>query len=52
MAGKTVEPHPLTGRAAPAFNLPASGGQKVRLSGFKGKKAVALYFYPKDMTSG
>ena len=27
-------------------------GEKVKLSSFKGKKNVILYFYPKDMTPG
>jgi cytochrome oxidase Cu insertion factor (SCO1/SenC/PrrC family) len=52
MAKKAVAEHPLSGRAAPAFTLPASGGGKVRLSDYKGKKAVVLFFYSKDMTSG
>jgi peroxiredoxin Q/BCP len=39
------------GAAAPDFELPASGGGSVSLSGLKGK-AVVLYFYPKDDTSG
>ena len=42
----------LVGRAAPGFTLAGSGGQKVRLSAYKGKKAVVLFFYSKDMTSG
>lgn len=41
------------GKAAPAFNLPAyPDGKKVRLSQFKGKKIVVLYFYPRDDTPG
>lgn len=42
-----VEP----GQKAPAFNLSAADGSKVKLSDFKGK-AVVLYFYPKDDTPG
>jgi peroxiredoxin Q/BCP len=38
------------GGRAPEFDLPTDTGQ-VRLSGLKGK-AVVLYFYPKDDTSG
>jgi peroxiredoxin Q/BCP len=41
----------LTGRPAPDFTLPASGGKQVSLGDYKGKKVV-LYFYPKDMTPG
>jgi peroxiredoxin Q/BCP len=37
---------------APDFTLPAANGQVVRLSDFRGKRAVVLYFYPKDMTAG
>lgn len=40
------------GLAAPAFNLPSGDGQTVKLSDFKGKKNVVLYFYPKDSTPG
>ena len=39
------------GDKAPPFALPADGGGEVSLSGLKGK-AVVLYFYPKDDTSG
>jgi peroxiredoxin Q/BCP len=41
----------LTGQTAPNITLPASNGQEVTLSDFKGKNVV-LYFYPKDMTPG
>ncbi len=37
---------------APDFQLPDSTGKKVRLSEFRGKKIVVLYFYPKDDTPG
>ncbi|MEZ5828772.1 MAG: thioredoxin-dependent thiol peroxidase [Hyphomicrobiales bacterium] len=39
------------GDKAPAFSLPADGGGTVALKDLKGK-AVVLYFYPKDDTSG
>lgn len=39
------------GNMAPAFSLPATGGKPVTLEGLRGRK-VALYFYPKDDTSG
>ena len=39
------------GAKAPAFDLPTDGGGRIKLSALKGK-AVALYFYPKDDTSG
>lgn len=41
-----------TGQTAPAFNLPATGGQQVKLSQFRGEKNVVLYFYPRDNTPG
>lgn len=39
------------GDAAPPFDLPGSGGERIALGSFAGKKLV-LYFYPKDDTSG
>lgn len=36
----------------PDFALQASDGTVVRLSDFKGRKNVVLYFYPKDDTPG
>ncbi len=39
------------GDPAPAFTLPGAGGETVSLAALAGKK-VALYFYPKDDTSG
>jgi peroxiredoxin Q/BCP len=39
------------GKKAPAFSLTNQDGKVVKLSDFEGK-AVVLYFYPKDDTSG
>jgi peroxiredoxin Q/BCP len=39
------------GEAVADFQLPASSGEAVSLSGFRGKKLV-IYFYPKDLTPG
>jgi peroxiredoxin Q/BCP len=39
------------GDAAPNFQAPADGGATLGLADFKGK-ALVLYFYPKDDTSG
>jgi len=39
------------GRAAPAFTLPDSQGNKIRLNDLKGKDVI-LYFYPQDDTPG
>lgn len=42
---------PKIGNKAPDFTLLDSGGNKVKLSDFRGRKVI-LYFYPKDNTSG
>lgn len=39
------------GDIAPAFSLPATGGETITLKALRGKPVV-LYFYPKDDTSG
>lgn len=41
-----------TGDAAPDFELPDQDGRIVRLSQYRGKHPVVLYFYPKDDTTG
>jgi peroxiredoxin Q/BCP len=41
-----------TGDQAPDFALPDRAGHTVRLSDYRGKQAVVLYFYPKDNTPG
>lgn len=48
MATTSVQP----GQAAPDFTAPKTGGGEFRLSDEKGKRAVVLYFYPKDETPG
>ena len=40
------------GNKAPDFTALDQSGTQVKLSSFKGKKNVVLYFYPKDMTPG
>jgi thioredoxin-dependent peroxiredoxin len=40
------------GSHAPAFELPDAGMEMIRLSSFRGKKNVVLYFYPRDDTPG
>lgn len=47
-AGSAVD----VGKAAPAFSLPAFPEGTVKLSQFKGKQNVVLYFYPRDNTPG
>lgn len=40
------------GDRAPDFKLHDQNGRAVSLSDYRGKKAVVLYFYPKDETPG
>jgi peroxiredoxin Q/BCP len=40
------------GDAAPDFTLTSDDGKQVKLSDYKGKSNVVLYFYPKDFTGG
>jgi peroxiredoxin Q/BCP len=40
------------GESAPDFSLPDQDGRPVRLSDFRDRKNVVLYFYPKDDTPG
>jgi thioredoxin-dependent peroxiredoxin len=37
---------------APDFSLIDSDGRTIKLSDFRGKKRVVVYFYPKDFTPG
>ena len=39
------------GDHAPDFTLTSQSGQQVSLAGFRGSKAVVLFFYPKDGTA-
>ena len=45
-------PRPNIGDHAPDFTLPDGGGAPVRLSELLSRRAVVLYFYPKDETAG
>jgi len=40
------------GDIAPDFSLKDQNNKIVKLSSFKGKKPVVLFFYPKDDTPG
>ena len=44
--------HLKVGDMAPDFTLTATNGQKVKLSDFRGKKAVVLAFFPAAFTGG
>lgn len=46
MTGPTRPPR--AGDPAPDFALPSAAGGTVRLSDYRGKSEVVLYFYPKD----
>jgi len=48
----SATPTVRTGDAAPDFTLPGGDGRTVRLSDYRGKQPVVLYFYPKDDTPG
>ncbi len=43
---------PKIGDKAPDIEAETYGGKKIKLSDYKGKKAVVLYFYPRDNTPG
>ena len=43
---------PQVGYKAPDIQAETYGGDTIKLSDFRNKKAVALYFYPKDNTPG
>ncbi|HXG30173.1 MAG TPA: peroxiredoxin [Thermodesulfobacteriota bacterium] len=43
---------PKIGDKAPDIEAETYGGKRIRLSDFKNKKTVVLYFYPKDNTPG
>jgi peroxiredoxin Q/BCP len=43
---------PTVGTKAPAFTLASHTGEKIKLSQYKDKSMVVLYFYPRDMTPG
>ena len=38
------------GQDAPPFEVVATGGKKLALADYRGKKNVVLFFYPKDFT--
>ncbi len=43
---------PQVGDKAPDFSLPSNRDEIVKLSSYKGKQHVVLYFYPRDNTPG
>lgn len=48
---KKTTPHPLVGKPAPHFSLPASTGQTIDSNDLRGQTYV-LYFYPRADTPG
>lgn len=52
LAGNLLAATPKAGDAAPKFEGTATDGKVLKLDDFLGKKAVLLYFYPKDNTPG
>jgi peroxiredoxin Q/BCP len=51
-AGSPPRGRVRVGDLAPDFALPTGDGRTVRLSDYRGKQNVVLYFYPKDNTPG
>jgi peroxiredoxin Q/BCP len=49
---KNYEKKIAVGQKAPLFSLPNKKGELINLKDFIGKKAIVLYFYPKDETRG
>ncbi len=52
MSTQAAEGSIKVGDLAPDFALPTTADGAKRLKDFEGKKAVVLYFYPKDETPG
>ena len=52
VTGSNPEKHLAEGMPAPDFSLSDQDGRKLKLSDFREKKNVVLYFYPKDDTPG
>lgn len=52
MDSRGIKRRVTVGDIAPDFTLPSQSGEWVSFSDFLGKKAVVLYFYPKDDTPG
>lgn len=40
------------GTEAPAFSIPGTNGPGLDLTNIRGQQRAALFFYPKDRTSG
>ncbi len=51
-AGQRTTGRVGVGDSAPDFALPNAEGEIIRLSDYRGKKDVVVYFYPKDYTGG
>ena len=52
-SGNSAEAAELkVGDQAPDFQLPGTDGKTYKLSKFKGKKAVVVFWYPKAKTGG
>ena len=52
IVGTENMPSIKVGNLAPSFTLLDQHGKQTKLSDYKGKKNVVLYFYPKAMTPG
>lgn len=54
LAQQVTPPHTSlkVGDMAPDFSLPATTGEKITLSDFRGRKTVVLAFFPAAFTGG
>jgi peroxiredoxin Q/BCP len=52
VTGSNPEKHLAEGMPAPDFSRRDQNDKEVKLSDFRGKKNIILYFYPKDDTPG
>jgi|GEM_PF-689387 len=51
-AASAEQSKPVVGELAPDFTTTTQDGDEFHLASFRGKQAVAIVFFPKDMTSG
>ena len=52
VTGRSLLTMVAVGEAAPDFELKNSAGKSFKLSSFKGKQPVVVFFYPADNTPG
>lgn len=50
--GSKISRNPEEGEIAPDFSYTAANGESKKLSDYRGRRCIVLYFYPKDFTPG